>query len=313
MDPRVTDINDIRDLFAALVDPAAFPDPAPADPCEGVDCAADQACVDGACVAVGFKNADGINGGKLYDKFWAEETGFDQNDPNFDTISNNGDFFRCKQCHGWDSLANTGTYINRGPTATRPNVTGVILLDLPDTPEQLFDIIKNGESAPRRSVDFDLSTYDPTLAPGTQEGDWMPDFGTILTDEQIWDLVKYLKEEIIDTSQLYDTVTTGTYPDGTRSFENIGKGGDAAHGAEVYAANCSACHGDDGRLIVVDEEFSIGSFAREKPYELGHKAKFGQLGTPMDPRVTDINDIRDLFAALVDPAAFPDPDPAILP
>lgn len=37
------------------------------------------------------------------------------------------------------------------------------------------------------------------------------------------------------------------------------------------------------------------------------------MGSLMDPRVTDINDLRDLFAALVDPVAFPDADPATLP
>jgi len=42
----------------------------------------------------------------------------------------------------------------------------------------------------------------------------MPDFSKILTDAQIWNLVKYIKEDILDTTQLYDITTEGTYPDG---------------------------------------------------------------------------------------------------
>jgi len=315
MDPRVTDINDIQDLFAALADPVAFPDPAAADPCESVTCGTDETCVDGSCVAVGFKNADGINGGKLADKFWASETGFDQNDPNIDVFSSNGDFFRCKQCHGWDNLGTTGAYISRGPKATRPNVSPLVVQQTVGgfTPQELFDVIKTGEGRSRRDVDADLSTFDPALEAETQEGDWMPDYSQILTDEQIWDLVKYLKEEIVDTAELYDTVTVGTYPTGSRTFENVGQDGNAANGADIFASKCSVCHGAEGTLIIVDKEFSVGSFARAKPYELWHKVKFGQLGTAMDPRVTDINDIQDLFAALADAVAFPDPDPAAIP
>ena len=59
-----------------------------------------------------FDAADVVNGGRMYDKFWAEETNFtDLADPSLDiaTITDYGDFYRCKGCHGWDQLGNSDT------------------------------------------------------------------------------------------------------------------------------------------------------------------------------------------------------------
>ncbi len=55
-------------------------------------------------------------------------------------------------------------------------------------------------------------------------------------------------------------------------FDNEAKaasGGDGAHGEELYASTCSACHGDDGRMINLhdadDPEF-IGNIAVDNPW-----------------------------------------------
>jgi hypothetical protein len=69
-----------------------------------------------------YTNANGIRGGIMYDKFWATEAGYNQSDPNVTKFNSYSDFFRCKQCHGWDYLGNAGSYINRAPRANRPNV-----------------------------------------------------------------------------------------------------------------------------------------------------------------------------------------------
>jgi mono/diheme cytochrome c family protein len=267
----------------------------------------------GDAIPAGFTNADGINGGRLYDKFWSTEGGFDQDDPNIATLDAFGDFFRCKQCHAWDRRANMASYINRAPSTTRPNVSGLELVErsIEHSAQELFDGIKNGDGAPRRSIDADLSTYDPADPSTTTVGDQMPNYGEILTDEQIWDLVKYLKEEALDTTQLYEVTTEGTYPTGSRTFSNFGEGGDAANGDALYA-RCAGCHGDNGigGGFPIDEgAFSVGSFLRSKPYELWHKVKFGQLGSVvMDAQGIDtLEDMRDLYAALADETKYPDP------
>jgi mono/diheme cytochrome c family protein len=283
-----------------------------------VVCSDGESCVEGVCVAdepAGFQAADGINGGQMFDKFWATETGFDQDDANLQTFADNGDFFRCKQCHAWDRLGNMASYIDRGPKTTRPDVTGVNLAAIArdESAQELFDAIKTGDGGTRRPVDADLSTYDPADPATTVEGNQMPNFGEILSDEQIWDLVKYLKDEVLDTTELYDVTTEGTYPTGSRTFSDVGKDGDAAHGDQLYADKCAGCHGADGTTIDLEGR-SIGAFAREKPYEMWHKVKFGQLGSAMGPQGVDtLEDMKDLLKAASDPANFPDlgaePDP----
>ena len=287
MGSLVTDLQELQDLFAALADETDYPDdpPPPAD----------------------YVNADGANGGRIYDKFWAVETGFDQGDPDLATYSSHSDFFRCKQCHGWDRLGNQGAYINRAPRTTRPRVDDLDLIALSGTygPQEMFDAIKS--SAGRRSPTADLSTYDPETNPAV--GEQMPDYSQILTDGQIWDLVKFLLEDAIDVNDLYGFTLDGGYPDGTITFSDIGRDGNAANGDAIFAARCSVCHGADGTAIGVDGGYSVGSHLRGKPNEDQHKFKFGQLGTGMTGLVTDLDDMKDLYKALTNATTYPDPAP----
>ena len=51
---------------------------------------------------IAYDAADGVNGGRLYDKFWADETNFTSPVDatiNLNDITDYGDFYRCKQCH----------------------------------------------------------------------------------------------------------------------------------------------------------------------------------------------------------------------
>lgn len=264
---------------------------------------------------IAYDDADVVNGGRMYDKFWADETNYNSpSDPSVvqADIENFGNFYRCKQCHGWDQKGSLGAYIDRGPKTGRPDVSTVQLVGKSNTPiRTLFDQIKHtGGAAVEAS-----RTADGTNS--SLGGNDMPDYGEILTDAQIWDLVKFLREGAFDTDQLYTINTTGTYPGGSRDFTNIGDDGDATIGAAFYAQNCASCHGDNGRdnsqgnpkPINVNIGRSMGEFAREKPYELQHKARFGNLGS--NPQMLGIpnatfDDIKNMLKALGDPANYPD-------
>ncbi|MBI5059791.1 c-type cytochrome [candidate division KSB1 bacterium] len=252
--------------------------------------------------------ANGGTGGVSYDKFWSRESGHDTTDTHLATFNTYSDFFRCKQCHGWDLLGQSGSYIGRGPRTTRPNVSAVNLRTIAaaKTSQELFDALKTGTGATRRPVSADLSTYDPATNPTV--GDQMPNLAEILTDGEIWNLVKYLKEEAIDVSQLYDATYTGAYPTGSATYSNIGRNGNATSGASYFAAHCAVCHGSTGQFIEVEEYLTVGAFLRHKPNEVQHKVKFGQLGS--DPNMAGQFGIQDeeminLYKALTDTIAFP--------
>jgi len=289
MGSLVTALQDIKDLYKALTDTEHYPDP--------------EAVVEGPPE---FDAANGITGGLMYDKFWAADAGWDQGDPNLSTFSDNADFFRCKQCHGWDLLGTAGAYISRAPKATRPNVSSVNLWDSINsmTPQQLFDALKSPSG--RRDLGADLSTYDPDT--NSTVGDQMPDYGSFMTDTDLWNLVKFLLTAAVDTSELYNSSTTGAYPSGSINFSNIGLDGEAEHGDPIYAARCASCHGADGTAFLVDgDEYTIGSFVRAKPNEAQHKVKFGNPGSGMGSLVTETHELQDLYKALTDTTKYPDP------
>ncbi|PCI63275.1 MAG: hypothetical protein COB35_01390 [Gammaproteobacteria bacterium] len=284
--------NDAKDLLKALTNTEKYPD-----------------------IQTQFNSADGINGGRLYSQFWATETSFTlensnlNNQAELDGITSRSNFFRCKQCHGWDRLGREGGYSNRAPKTSRPNISPINLDALVklETNAEIFDAIKNGDGT-RRDINVDLSTYDPDT--NAIVGDQMPNYSQILTDAQIWDIVNYLKNEALDTTQLYDiTLDDGVYPNRNRTFSNIGKDGNADNGDISFDKNCASCHGSDGTAFLVDEnEFTVGSFIRNKPYEAQHKAKFGSLGDgmPAHPNFT-VNDVKDILKALTDVSIYPNP------
>jgi mono/diheme cytochrome c family protein len=147
-----------------------------------------------------------------------------------------------------------------------------------------------------------------------------PDYSQVLTDDQVWNIVKFLKEEWVSPSELYDLAVTGaamhwdysTTPATLVSpdliFTNIGKDGNAANGDIIYQAKCAACHGADGKSLPdVGGKTGVGQFVRQKPHEAWFKVKFGEAGTGMAPGlVTEISDLKDLYKALTDTAKYPD-------
>lgn len=252
---------------------------------------------------ISYNNASISTGGIMYDKFWSTESGYDQNHVNFSTVNTNSDFFRCKQCHAWDGLGSRGSYINRAARTSRPNVSSINLYEVAQnkTAKELFDAMKltNG----RRDIAFDLSTYNPET--NKTEGDQMPNYNQLLTDEQIWDIVKFMKDGMFDVNELYDATYTGSYPTGSFEYSNWGLNGDEAKGNAFYETNCAGCHGADGSQIIMDGK-GVGAFTRQKSYEVQHKVKYGQLGTSMSGEFDmTVEEMRDLYKAITNTTNFP--------
>lgn len=255
-----------------------------------------------------FELADGTRGGNLYNTFWDSVTGYDQTDmTKLNKFLKSPDFFKCKQCHAWDLEGNTASYIGRAPNATRPRVAIPIRsFTQSSTNQQLFDALK--KSTGRRSLATDVTTYNP--ASNFIDGDKMPNYAEILTDAQIWDLVKFFKTEAFKTTDLYDIATTGTYPTGKITYTNIGKNGDATRGKALFnSKGCSttSCHGANGASIKVDNAtYTAGTFMRAKPNEAQHKIRFGQNEkSGMFAHKLSLQEMQDLYKALTDTVAFP--------
>lgn len=252
--------------------------------------------------------ADGTRGGSLYNTFWDPATGYDQTDvAKLNKFIKSPDFFKCKQCHGWDLEGSNASYIGRGPNATRPRVAISLRSFITNsTQQQIFDAIK--KSSGRRSLSTDVTTYHPTS--NNIEGDKMPNYGEILNDSQIWDIVKFFKKEAYNYSDLYDISTTGNYPTGKITYSNIGKNGDATRGKAIFTSQgcaTASCHGANGTAIKVDNAtYTVGGFLRAKPNEAQHKIRFGQNeNSGMLARQLTLQQMQDLYKALTDTVAFP--------
>ncbi|MCK5619694.1 MAG: cytochrome c [Candidatus Krumholzibacteria bacterium] len=250
-----------------------------------------------------YVNADGIAGGAAYAKWWTAGAG-GSGQPNTNV---GADFYRCKACHAWDGMGNAASYADRTgqstDTDTRPDVSSVNLRSTAESEsfEELFNLVRHVGA---RGIDASDNTH--------------PDFSQELTDAQVWNIVKFMREEWVDPNLLYDIEVSGPamhwdYTQATPvlvkpavNYSNVGALGDEANGQAIYTAKCADCHGDQGLTHDIGGR-SLGQFIREKPNEGWFKAKFGEDGTGMDPGlVTSTSDLQDLYKALANSANFPD-------
>jgi len=184
----------------------------------------------------------------------------------------------------------------------RPDVSGVNLRSslAAESYLELFNLVRH---AGARDIDAVDNTH--------------PDYAELLSDSQVWNLVKFMREEWIDPSDLYDLAVSGPalhwnysvnpaiIVNPTMTYSNIGALGNEASGLTLYANACASCHGADGTTLPIGGS-SLGSVLRSKPYEVWFKVKFGEPGTGMEPGlVVSTADMQDLYAALANPVNFP--------
>jgi thiosulfate dehydrogenase len=192
--------------------------------------------------------ADAARGGLLYDKWWAINgvTEPTTDHPAYPAAGqkSGSTTWRCKECHGWDYLGVGGAY------ATGSHFTGIagVLVARGDPPRAIFDAIKSGPNH---------------------------DFSGVLTDDDVWDLVAFIKQGTLDMQTYIDPVT------------NLAQGS-AAAGKTLYeggTANCSLCHGLDGKTIDFGGGDGVGDVAVGNPWEGLHKIRWGHPGSSMPSAV----------------------------
>jgi len=263
-----------------------------------------------------FDGANGFTGGLLYDHL------MNQLLINDTALTKHANFYRCKSCHGWDLLGRNGVLAQQAITSSYPEVAvnNLYAWSHMHNVREVFDAVKNtgGNYVGYLRVAAGSSTNSSAAA--------MPDYGQILTDAQIWDIVKFLKKDAMDVSHFYDFAVVKPYPQPTKDesaveFYNIGKLGDPVRGANLITTKCGGCHGNDGSDInIYCQGDWLGNTFRDDPFEVQHKVKFGM---PVDrdhlttscagqnnsamPAITNITeqDIRDILTAGQDTVAYP--------
>lgn len=218
----------------------------------------------GACGDSGSEG-DPVAGGLNYDKWWAA-IGADEpttDHPLWATQTTNersgSTTWRCKECHGWDYKGAAGAY------GSGSHFTGFA---------GIFDAQDKSAGDLTGALSGDIADHD---------------FSSVLSDDDISDIVAFIRDGLDDYAQFIAADKTIT-------------GGDLGNGDTLYGSICSACHGADGQTLNfgdADDPEYIGSLALGNPWEFFHKVKYGHPGSSM-PNATDndltLQDIRDIVA-----------------
>ena len=227
-----------------------------------------------------YQRADLTRGARLFDNWMGEKgvtptainPGYSKTQGTSKSITAS---WRCNECHGWDYRGVDGAY------RTGSHFTGVqgLLEPQGDPPEHLFEIIQGGSEAKGMT------------AFGVQQS---------FTDEDIWDLVKFIKEGMVDLSGKIDFATGLTIT------------GDVARGKELYEKGipgtnkfqtCLYCHGPDGRKINFHTAPQAPEGLRnvaDSPFQFAHHVRFGKAGGVLMPPYHDrgwtVDNVVDVLA-----------------
>ena len=199
-----------------------------------------------------YQQADLKNGALLYDN-WLKIKKADIKDthPLYPPTSKKSgkSTWRCKECHGWDYIGNKGRY-SKGSHFT--GITGVFHVQ-EKSQEALYGSMTN------KNAEHDFSEY--------------------LSESQILDLVKFLREGQAAIDPVIDSQGKGK--------------GNSTHGKVLYETHCSDCHGSDGNEIDFKDNKEgvqgIGWLTNDNPQESIHKIRWGHPGSDMPSMAVDKN------------------------
>ncbi len=186
----------------------------------------------------GYATAAVERGGQLYDNWWevtgkAAPTGKHPLYPSSGAAKGSATW-RCVECHGWDYRGKDGAYKSGSHHTGIAGIKGTAR-----TPQQLFDLLDSGSHK----------------------------MGSGLGAQDLWDLVKFVKTGVIDTTAHIDDAT-------------LKSKGVASRGKISYEGDCEVCHGADGRELDFANSPYLFRFlpalAVSDPYKTLHKVRFGQ-------------------------------------
>lgn len=231
-------------------------------------------------------DGDWIRGGRLYDRWWSQTgaTPPETDHPLWalrpDPVSNaatGATTWRCKECHGWDYKGVLGEY---GSGSHRTGFGGILGTTL--SAEAMFDLLKQPPSN--------------VAGTGVLNGH---DYGTVIPDAAIEDLVAFVLLGTLDTDDFIEPKS--------KSFHGDPQAGQVNYEVGGAISQCMSCHGPQGADInfgTVQNPAYLGTTAVHDPWEFFHRARLGAPGTPMqgwlanggtDQGAADISRYAQLF------------------
>ncbi|MEE9385157.1 MAG: c-type cytochrome [Nannocystaceae bacterium] len=175
------------------------------------------------------------------------------------------DTWRCAECHGWDYRGKHGEYA----AGTHQTGFGGVWGARSASAEQLFDAVGHGGQI--------------------EHGATGHAFAKVLSERDIADLVKFLREGLVPRSDFVQAQGTAR--------------GDVERGLTRFSESCVSCHGEDGKKLNLAEDQTqaryLSDVALDEPGRFIHKARFGQPNNSMpsaDAQRLLLGDLADLLA-----------------
>jgi mono/diheme cytochrome c family protein len=216
-------------------------------------------------------------GGRLYDTWWtvkgsAEPAGANPGYALTQGTQTGAGTWRCKECHGWDYKGVAGAY---GAGSHFTGVAGLVGAGQLHSQGELVAMIRDGVA-----------------------GEAMTAFGSHLSQADLSDLARFVREGMVDLTPYMASVTGAPI------------GADPVRGKTLYDATCLRCHGADGSRLNFGTALApeyVGHVANENPWEFQHKVRFGQPGEDMPSAVDSGWTMQDVMDVLSHARTLPAP------
>ena len=226
----------------------------------------------------------------------------------------NGDYIRCKACHGWDAQGTQGGYIRRSRKDTRPNAgagdgdttsraitRGAItaaMIAHEGTGRTMAE--GSGSWVPLNDMGMHQSANKAAHSAGYTLGNQHPDFsGGDMTEAQMNNLAEFLNYMDANHTTYFSNIDPSQNP----VLYTIVDTADAAAGETFYNSNCMGCHGDPatdhnggnggapsgGILAYLAQDGKFSEFSHKSRWGIPDTAmSYGSMGSPTSANVADM-------------------------